>query len=231
MGVLSSGEGLIAGKIVAILRDASAVAKDQVNKDQGFNFRGVDAVVNAVSPLLKKHGVVVMPIRVDELGGGIERFENANKKIVTDANLAVTYRWIAEDGSYLDTQTVGAGRDFADKAVAKAMSVAFRTLLLQSLALPTDDRDPDSESIEVEAPAAAPVAASGPSVADLQSKIKGWVSAQSVTNAATGEVAPVSAAEIDAVGRRIAGVKDSTWKTNGSVLAKVIAAVEAGERK
>ena len=38
--------------------------------------------------------------------------------------------------------------DAGDKATAKAMSVAFRTALLQSLCLPTDDIDPDAQSYE-----------------------------------------------------------------------------------
>jgi hypothetical protein len=38
--------------------------------------------------------------------------------------------------------------DAGDKATAKAMSVAFRTALLQSLSLPTDDVDPDAHSYE-----------------------------------------------------------------------------------
>jgi hypothetical protein len=38
--------------------------------------------------------------------------------------------------------------DSGDKATAKAMSVAFRTALLQSLSLPTDEVDPDAHSYE-----------------------------------------------------------------------------------
>jgi len=38
--------------------------------------------------------------------------------------------------------------DSGDKATAKAMSVAFRTALLQSLSLPTDEVDPDATSYE-----------------------------------------------------------------------------------
>ena len=38
--------------------------------------------------------------------------------------------------------------DSGDKATAKAMSVAFRTALLQALCLPTDEPDPDASSYE-----------------------------------------------------------------------------------
>jgi hypothetical protein len=35
--------------------------------------------------------------------------------------------------------------DTSDKATAKAMSVALRTYLLQTLMLPTDEKDPDAD--------------------------------------------------------------------------------------
>jgi hypothetical protein len=38
--------------------------------------------------------------------------------------------------------------DSGDKATAKAMSVAYRTALLQVLCLPTDEPDPDSHTYE-----------------------------------------------------------------------------------
>jgi len=41
---------------------------------------------------------------------------------------------------------VAESMDSGDKATAKAMSVAFRTALLQTLCLPTDESDPDADS-------------------------------------------------------------------------------------
>ena len=46
------------------------------------------------------------------------------------------------------TRVAAEAWDSGDKAAPKAMSVAFRTALLQALALPTDDPDPDSQSYE-----------------------------------------------------------------------------------
>jgi hypothetical protein len=48
--------------------------------------------------------------------------------------------------------------DSGDKSLSKAMSVAWRTFLLQTFHLPTNDPDPDSEGYE-----ATPRAAGGPS--------------------------------------------------------------------
>ena len=45
----------------AVMADVGGVGKNERNQHQGFQFRGIDAVVNAVSPAFRKHGVVVVP--------------------------------------------------------------------------------------------------------------------------------------------------------------------------
>ena len=50
------------------------------------------------------------------------------------------------DGSTLTATVAAEAWDTGDKATPKAMSVAFRTALLQALALPTDEPDPDSHT-------------------------------------------------------------------------------------
>ena len=59
----------------AVMADVRAVAKKEKNTSQGggFFFRGIDAVVNAVGPALRTHGVVVTPpfdVRHPELRRG-----------------------------------------------------------------------------------------------------------------------------------------------------------------
>jgi hypothetical protein len=60
----------------------------------------------------------------------------------------VTYTFIGANGDSIKATVVGEAMDAGDKATAKAMSVAFRTALLQALSLPTDEPDPDSSSYE-----------------------------------------------------------------------------------
>ena len=52
------------------------------------------------------------------------------------------------DGDAIVGTVAAEAMDSGDKATAKAMSVALRTFLLQVLALPTDEPDPDSFSYE-----------------------------------------------------------------------------------
>ncbi len=51
----------IAQALSEIMKAVGAIAKKDKNTSQGFNFRGIDSVVNAVSPALQKFGVVVVP--------------------------------------------------------------------------------------------------------------------------------------------------------------------------
>jgi hypothetical protein len=48
---------LIYQRIGDVMRDLSAVAKDRTNNAQGWKFRGIDDVYNALHPLMAKHGV------------------------------------------------------------------------------------------------------------------------------------------------------------------------------
>jgi hypothetical protein len=136
----------IAQAMGAIMKEVGAIAKKDKNTSQGFNFRGIDSVVNAVSPALQKHGVIVVP--------SVEDYEYAtveigrNRTAMGHVKVKVTYTFIGANGDAIKATVVGEAMDSGDKATAKAMSVAFRTALLQALALPTDEPDPDSQSYE-----------------------------------------------------------------------------------
>lgn len=136
-----------------VMNDVREVRKTGRNKSQNFNFRGIDAVMNAVGPKLREHGVIVTPIRAELEGIEVD----AGRKKAKDTSGIVTYRWFGPDGSHFDSQVYAEGRDYADKGGAKTMSVALRTCILQTLCLPTDDPDPDEDYIE-SSPAAAAVA-------------------------------------------------------------------------
>jgi len=116
------------------------------NSQQNFNFRGIDAVMNAVSPALRKHGVVVTPEVQSCEFGTVEIGKNHTS--MGHCRVTVTYKFWAPDGTFIPATVVGEAMDSGDKAHAKAMSVAFRTCLLQTLCLPTDEIDPDAESYE-----------------------------------------------------------------------------------
>lgn len=115
----------------------------------GYSFRGVDAVVNACAGPLARHGVVVAPEVLN-----LERVTNQSRNGAQMLNVYATvrYTFYGPAGDSLATVTVGEAADAGDKAHSKAMSVAYRIALLQTLTLPTDEPDPDSQGYERGAP-------------------------------------------------------------------------------
>ena len=137
--------------LAAVMVDVQAVAKSDKNTHQNFMFRGIDAVVNAVGPALRTHGVIVVPQVLDV---SYEQVQTSTGKPSTACRVRVNYVFCAQDGSQLEASVAGEAWDSGDKATPKAMSVAFRTALLQALCLPTDEPDPDEHVYErVDAPA------------------------------------------------------------------------------
>ncbi len=130
-----------------VMEDVQAVGKNQRNTTPGQNymFRGVDAVMNAVGPVLRKHGVFVVP----------EHVEQSHRDVLTtkgnpsrECTLTVSYRVYGPQGDSFPMQAPGESMDSGDKGTPKAMSVAYRTVLLQALTIPTDEPDPDSQTYE-----------------------------------------------------------------------------------
>jgi hypothetical protein len=130
----------------AVMAEVGAVSKNDYNQGQRFNFRGIDAVVNAVSPALRRHGVIVTPSVQSIDYGTVE--VGQKRTPMGHVRLVVQYTFSHVGGGAVTATVPGEAMDSGDKATAKAMSVAFRTALLQALCLPTDEPDPDSQSYE-----------------------------------------------------------------------------------
>jgi hypothetical protein len=134
----------------AVMEDVGAVKKGDRNSKQGYNFRGVDAVVQAVYPALVKHKVSVLPTVQMFEHGSVE--VGQNRTPMGHARVIVQYTFTASDGSSVSCSAAGEAMDSGDKATPKAMSIALRTALLQALMLPTDDPEPDAQTYERSTP-------------------------------------------------------------------------------
>lgn len=135
----------IYASLAAVMKDVDHVAKRDKNEHQRFMFRGIDAVLNAVGPVLRKHGVIVVP---DVVGQSYEIVQTTTGKPATACRVQVAYTFYGPEGDNIRSTVIGEAWDAGDKAAPKAMSVAFRTALLQALALPTDEPDPDTQVYE-----------------------------------------------------------------------------------
>jgi hypothetical protein len=127
--------------IVACMRDVDVITKDETNPSQGYRFRGVDATMNTVGPIIRKHGLICVPL--DMTIEADERYTARNGGIMRSVTVKVAWMFVAPDGTTMHATTLGEAADSSDKAVPKAMAVAFRELWLKSFCVPTDDKDVD----------------------------------------------------------------------------------------
>jgi len=117
------------------------IAKMSRNKEQGYDFRGIEAAMNQLAPIIREYGITISA-RYSDLqlsarptkSGGEMRF----------AVLKGLFRFEADDGSFVESEYYGEGADSLDKAVTKAQSVAYRTALFQQFIVPTMAVDPET---------------------------------------------------------------------------------------
>lgn len=132
---------LIATKMAAVMADTAPVEKNGVNSQQGFKFRSIDDTVHSVRKALVKHGVAVVPSTMDTQ---LSTYQTKSGMVMNVATVTVDYTFFAEDGSSVTATMVGQAADSGDKAVSKALSMAFKYLCFQTFLCGTDG-DPDGE--------------------------------------------------------------------------------------
>ena len=117
------------------------IAKLSRNKDQGYNFRGIEAAMNEMSPILIRAGITVTPSYSELAFHERQSKSGGTLRFVT---LKGSFKFEAADGSYVIGEAYGEGMDSSDKATSKASSVAYRTALFQQFIVPTMAIDPES---------------------------------------------------------------------------------------
>jgi hypothetical protein len=133
--------------INAVMSDIGAIGKDSKNQSQGFNFRGIDAVMNALSPALIKNHIFIVPEVLEQTRE--ERTTTKGSALIYSV-CRVKYTFYAEDGSSISAVVIGEGMDSGDKATNKAMSIAFKYACFQVFCIPTKEMaDPDADTHEV----------------------------------------------------------------------------------
>lgn len=133
--------------IAGVIADCGIVGKDKVNKQQGFKYRSVDDVFNALHPALAKNKVVIIPTVVERQCEEVGKTKNGTA--ILKVICKVKYDICAEDGSRVTSIIYGEGMDMGDKATNKAMSIAYKYLCFQVFCIPTEEMsDPDGESLE-----------------------------------------------------------------------------------
>ena len=135
---------LIYKKIIEVMADINAIGKDRRNQQQGFQFRGIDDVMNELHSSLAKCGVFVLP-KVLEETRTTGKTSRGGDMFYT--RLKINFGFYAEDGSHVDAVVIGEAMDTGDKASNKALSIGLKYAMLQVFCIPTeDDKDPDAVS-------------------------------------------------------------------------------------
>lgn len=133
--------------ITAAMNDIGAVGKTSKNAQQGFMFRGIDAVMNAINPALVKNKIFIVPEILEQTR---EERTNAKGTTLIYSVCRIKYTFYAEDGTSISATVIGEGMDTGDKATNKAMSIAFKYACFQVFCIPTEEMaDPDAECHEV----------------------------------------------------------------------------------
>ena len=131
------------------------IAKGRKNIQQGYNFRGIDEVYNALAPILAKHKLVILPrILTRECVERTAKSGAAQFFVIVEAEFDLVS---AHDGSKHVVRTFGEAQDSGDKATNKAMSAAYKYAAFQTFCIPTEgDNDADSKTPEESAPTVPP---------------------------------------------------------------------------
>lgn len=129
-----------------VMKDVGAVGKDSKNPQQGYRYRGIDAVMNALQPAMIKHGIFVVPSVMEEHR---EERQTSRGGLLIYSVLKIKYTFYAEDGTSIEAIVVGEGMDSGDKATNKALSVGFKYACFQVFCIPTEEMiDPEVDSPE-----------------------------------------------------------------------------------
>lgn len=140
-------EGLIYKKMAAIMQQVEGIEKDQKNVSQGFKFRGIDQLYNALHGILAKNEVFML---TEVLEDRVEERQTKSGSNLIYRVLKIKYRFCTVDGSTVESTMIGEGMDSGDKACNKAMSIAHKYALLQAFCIPTEDqKDSDYETHDV----------------------------------------------------------------------------------
>ena len=143
---------MIYGLIGQAMREIGAIGKTSRNEQQKFMYRGIDAVYNALNPVMAKLGIFITPEILEQ-----KREERVSKKYDQNGNertsvlfysiITVRYTVYAPDGSNIQLTVIGEGMDSGDKATNKALSIAMKYAMFQLFMIPTEDlSDPDADT-------------------------------------------------------------------------------------
>lgn len=142
-------EEKIYAAINRVMESVGVVGKDRDNTQQNYKFRGIDDVMNALSPAFIKNKVFCVP-NVKTRAREERKTARGGNIIYTIVEVVYTF-FSAEDGSKVEVTIYGEGMDSGDKSMNKALSAAFKYACFQLFCIPTEEmHDSEEDSYEVQ---------------------------------------------------------------------------------
>jgi hypothetical protein len=152
MNTSESASPRVYGAIIQVMKaiGQAGISKERTNQQQGYKFRGIDDVYNALNGILAQANLCILPRVLKR-----DVTERATQKggVLFYVVLDMEFDFIsAEDGSKHVIAVVGEAMDSADKATNKAMSAAYKYACMEAFCIPTEgDNDADKTTHEVAA--------------------------------------------------------------------------------
>jgi len=112
------------------------ISKGRRNEQQGYGFRGIDDVMNALSALLAGAELLILPRMSSRTQ---EERPTAKGGVLFYVTVCAEFDFVSvRDGSKHTVTMFGEAMDSADKATNKAMSAAYKYMALQVFCIPTE---------------------------------------------------------------------------------------------
>lgn len=132
-------------KFLALMNAVDSLGKDKTAdvKMGGYAFRSIDAAMDAVGHGMRSVGLIMR----SEVTSHSETKTVIGERVWTSVVARMRYVFVDPgDGSEHAIEMVGEGRDMGDKATSKAVSMALKYGLLQSLCIPFNAPESDGET-------------------------------------------------------------------------------------
>lgn len=123
----------------------TGISKDRSNQQQGYKFRGIDDVYNALAPIISKNGLVILP-RVMSRSVVERTTQKGGLLFYTTVECEFDFVSMYDQSKHV-VKTYGEAMDSGDKSTNKAMSAAYKYACMQAFCIPTEgDNDADAQT-------------------------------------------------------------------------------------
>ena len=133
-------------KINEVMKNIEYLTKDDKVEFGTTKYKAIseEKVTTAVREQLVKQGIVIIPIKQESENKELIRTEKS-VNMLTSVHVKYRIQNIDDVNDFIEVESNGTGVDTQDKGVGKAMTYAYKYMLLRTFAIPTGE-DPDKIS-------------------------------------------------------------------------------------